>query len=359
MPDRGVELLAPGRGSVDAEALVAELAAAPAIEPFANDAVACCGALSRALFELAGSGGHRELMALAHWLRPVSVLSMRHQFGRASDGGGARAPRGVAFHVAPANADALAGYSLALSLLVGNRNVVRISPRAGEHAELLCRALDGVLAAERFAGIRAGTAIVRYGPEAELDEAFSRACDVRIVWGDEETVAALRQVPLAPAAKELAFPDRFSFALASAAAYLDAGEHRRELLADQLYRDARPLEERARLLVWVGSPEDAAAAGADLFGRLEGRAREIEVVAVPDLDRFDRGGHSAGRLFEARVPELSCLTDFVTSRDQAVTAFGLPADEVGRLALAGVDRHWDDFDLLSELTRPLPVRAAA
>lgn len=210
MPDRGVELLAPGHGSVEAEALAAELAAAPAVEPFADDAVACCGALSRALFELAGSRGHNELMALAHWLRPVSVLSMRQQFGRLSEGATARAPRGLAFHLAPAGSDAMAGYSLALSLLVGNHNIVRIPPSAGEQAELLCQALDSVLAAERFAGIRAGTALVRYQRDPELDEAFSRACEVRIVWGEERT-----------AGKELVFPDRFSFAPASAAAYLN------------------------------------------------------------------------------------------------------------------------------------------
>jgi hypothetical protein len=260
---------------------------------------------------------------------------------------------------------------------VGNRNVVRISPRAGEQADLFCRALDGVLGGERFAGIRAGTALVRYGHEPELNEAFSRACDLRIVWGDDQTVAAFRQVPLAPAAKELTFPDRFSFALASAAAYLASGEAERASLADQLYRDARPFEERAcsspRLLVWVGSSEAAGAAGRDLFERLGTAAgeRELEVVGVPDLHRFDRDEQGRGLFFEALVPELPALNEFVTREDQTVTTFGLPADELAELALAGVDRvvpwgqalgferRWDGFDLLSELTRSVPVRVAA
>src|SRR5229473_1854189 len=45
-------------------------------------------------------------------------------------GGVRRFPRGLVFHVPPANVDTIFVYSWALSALAGNRNVVRISPRA-------------------------------------------------------------------------------------------------------------------------------------------------------------------------------------------------------------------------------------
>jgi hypothetical protein len=315
-----------------AEALASELAAAPDLEPFADDAVACCGELSRTLSDLAG--GHTELMALAHWLRPVSVLSMRQQFGRLSEGSTARAPRGLVFHLAPDGSDATAGYSLALSMLVGNRNLVRVPPGAGEQAELLCEGVDSVLAADRFADIRAGTALVRYEPDPELDEAFSRACEVRIVWGEED-----RRVPLAPAAKEVALPDRFSFAIASAGAYLQAGEAERDRLAEKLHLDA------PQVLVWVGTDANAKAAGRELFARLPGN-----------------------ELILAAVPEPSRLSEFASLEHETVTAYGLRAEE---LALAGAERvvPWgqalgferrrDRLELLAELTRSVPARAAA
>jgi hypothetical protein len=405
-----VERLAPGPGPVDPDELVVSLAAAPALEPFADESVACCGALSRALFGLPGVRRHPELVALAHWLRPVSVLGLRQQFSRLAQGDASRAPRGLAFHVTPANVDTMAGYSLALSLLVGNRNVVRISPRAGEQAELTCRALDEVLADDHFAAIRAGTALVRYGHEPEPSEAFSCVCDVRIVWGGDDSVAALRRVPLAPGAKELTFPDRFSFALASAEAWLEAGDAEREFLAEQLYLDSYPFDQRAcsspRLLVWVGSREDADAAGADLFPRLAGVIRkrgydlplgaatgklafafgaaadrdlravrrlgnELTVLGLHGLHGFDRTHPGAGLFFEAAVPAVSDLAGFVTRKDQTVTAHGVPAGDLAVLAQAGVDRvvpwgealaferHWDGYDLLAELTRSVPIRVAA
>jgi acyl-CoA reductase LuxC len=404
-----VERLAPAGAPVEAPDLAEALRHAPALEPFADDAVACCGALSRTLFASTGARRRPELVALAHWLRPASVLALRQQFARLAEPGAARAARGLAFHVTPANVDTVAGYSLALSLLVGNRNVVRISPRAGAQAELLCRALDEVLLDHRFEAIRAGTALVRYGHDADANEAFSRACDLRIVWGGDDTVAALRRVPLAPGAKELAFPDRFSFAVASSDAYLEADDSERDALAERLYLDAYPFDQRAcsspRLLVWVGETH-AAEAGDDLFARLaavvafrgyelplgavtgklafafgaaaDGRVRgvrrlgnELTVLRLADLDDFDRTHPGAGLFFEAKVPAVSYLAPFVTRKDQTVTAYGLPADELAALAAAGVDRvvpwgealaferHWDGFDLLGELTRAVPIRVAA
>jgi hypothetical protein len=404
-----VERLAPAGAPVEPDVLAAALAGAPALPPFADEAVAFCGALSRALFGAPGVRGHPEIVALAHWLRPASVLSLRQQFSRLAEAASTRAPRGLAFHVTPANVDTMAGYSLALSLLVGNRNVVRISPRAGDQAALLCRAIDEVLLDPRFAGIRAGTALVRYGHDAKANEALSRACDVRIVWGGDDTVAALRRVPLAPGAKELAFPDRFSFAVASSQAYLEAGDAERDALAERLYLDAYPFDQRAcsspRLIVWVGETH-AAEAGDDLFSRLaavvafrgyelptgtttaklafafgaaaDGQLRgvrrlgnELTVLRLAGLEQFDRAHPGAGLFFEATVPALSVLAPFITSKDQTVTSFGLPATELAELAAAGVDRvvpwgealaferHWDGFDLLAELTRTVPIRVAA
>lgn len=178
-----------------------------------------------------------------------------------------------------------------------------------------------------------------------------------MVWGGDETVAALRRVPLAPGAKELAFPDRFSFAVASPRAYLDAVDAKRDSLAERLYLDAYPFDQRAcsspRLLVWVGSPVDADAAGHDLFPRLarvieergyelplgaatgklafafafaaaaaERPLRELHrlgnaltVLRLPDLADFDRSHPGAGLFFEATMPAASALVPFVTRKD--------------------------------------------
>jgi hypothetical protein len=165
----------------------------PELEPFADDAVACCGALSQELLELAGTRDTGELMALAHWLRPVSVLSMRQQFGRVFHGT-TRAPRGLVFHEVQGTA---AGYSMALSLLAGNRNAVRVFPAAGVDAELVWQAFDTVLVAERFAALRANTAVLYHDESSGLES----DCDLRIVGGHAHRTQG-----------EVAFPSGFALA---------------------------------------------------------------------------------------------------------------------------------------------------
>jgi hypothetical protein len=282
-------------------------------------------------------------------------------------------------------------------VLAGNRNVVRLSPRAGAAAHAVLAALRDVLAEPRFAPLRAGTAVISYGHEPEPTAACSAACDVRLVWGGDATVAALRAVPLRAGAKDLGFGDRFSLAAIGVDAYEPA-------LAGRLHADAFPFDQGAcsspKLVAWVGDPARAAAASEDLFTRLAAvagppptgavtrklafafgaaidhdvaRVRRISnaltVVTLRALDGLPRDGHpGAGLFFEACVPDVEALARHVTRRDQTIVAHGVDA---GPLAAAGADRivapghaldfdhRWDGMDLLHELTRRVVVEAAA
>jgi Acyl-CoA reductase (LuxC) len=387
-----------------------DLAGAPQLRPFADEAVAFCDALSRRLFRDPAGRAHPEIHVLAYWLRRASVHRLHEAFDEESTPGTVLSPRGLVFHVPPTNVDTMTLYSLALSLLTGNRNLVRISPRRNAQMDALLPALHETLADKRFAALRAGTAVVSYGHEDEPTALASSAGDVRVLWGGDETVTRLRQFPLRPDAKDVVFPDRFSFAVVDACAWLDATETRRDELAKALYDDAYWFDQMGcaspRLLVWCGEPEAAADAGDDLYSRLadvileRGYAletgavitkltyafaaaadrpvtsarrehNELTVLRLESLNAFDRTHPGAGLFFEAVVPELADLTTFITRKDQTMTAFGFADEELRAFVAAangrGVDRIvpfgqalafdrlWDGMDLLSELTRRVVV----
>src|SRR5439155_417971 len=74
-----------------------------------------------------------ELASLGFFLRRAE---MNRALARLrGDAAGLRFPRGLVFHVPPANVATIFVYSWALSALAGNRNVVRISPRAAGAAQ--------------------------------------------------------------------------------------------------------------------------------------------------------------------------------------------------------------------------------
>jgi hypothetical protein len=384
------------------------------VEPFHPARIDFSDALSRAIFGHPGSRAFPEMLAVAFWLRRAAVARLAERFRALEAGGPIRAPRGLAFHVPPTNVDTLFVYSLMASFLVGNLNVVRVSRnRPTEQTALLCEAFRTVLAEDRFVEFRDELSVISYGHEPEPTAAVSLVADVRLIWGGDQTVERLRAFPISATAHDLAFGDRFSFAVLRPAPVLDGDEVSRHALAEQLFNDAYWFDQMGcaspRLIVWVGDADAVDAARSVLFTELArvvaekgytieaGAAiakltftygalierpiqnvhqvgNELCVLQLEHLDGFDRTHPGAGLFFDARVDALSDLVPFVTRKDQTLAAHGFSTEELTAFARSlrgrGIDRivgfgdalsfgsFWDGYDLLAELTRTVPVAAA-
>ncbi|MFC7104471.1 acyl-CoA reductase [Nonomuraea rubra] len=177
-----------------------------------------------------------------------------------------RVPRGLIFHVPPANVDTVFVYSWALSALMGNRNVVRLSHRSGTVAETILETLHEALA-DADPVIAATQRVISYGRSGTVTAALSAACDLRVVWGGDGAVREIRRHALAPHARDLTFPDRSSFAVVRAAAWLCAPRAARVTVAEGFVNDTYWFDQAAcsspRTVFWVGSEGDCDAARAD------------------------------------------------------------------------------------------------
>lgn len=412
-----VEQLVPSARAIEVDALLRTLRTAPrpSGEPFHPLRIEFSDAISRAIFRHERAKSFPDVLAAAFWLRRASVMRLACRFAASGSPSSFRAPRGLVFHLPPANIATLFVYPLIASLLVGNRNVVRVSrDRPAAQVELLAELLRDTLAEERFAELRDELSLVAYGHEPEPTAAISRDADVRLLWGGNETIERLRAVPVAPGAHELTFGDRFSYAVLRAGAVLDADNAARDSLARRAFNDVYWFDQMAcsspRLLVWVGEADKVDAAREIFYGALGSviaekeyrlqpgvaiakltftygalidrsvealhkHGNELVVIRLRDLEDFDRSHPGAGLLFEARVDELGDLVDFVQRRDQTLAAHGFEADELADFARSlrgrGIDRIvgfgdaltfdsvWDGYDLLAELTRTVTLPSAA
>ncbi|MEY2933201.1 MAG: hypothetical protein RL033_3950, partial [Pseudomonadota bacterium] len=167
---------------------------APCVAPFAPEVVAFFADLSRRLFQSDSARVWPEIQALAYFLRKASLQRLQAEF-RAKTG--SRAPRGTVFHVPPGNVETLFCLGFALAALVGNRNLVRLSPRRSAVSDVLVSVLNEALAVDST-GLRERTLMLEYEHQPELTLALSASCDVRTLWGGDETVRTLRAVPLPP-----------------------------------------------------------------------------------------------------------------------------------------------------------------
>jgi hypothetical protein len=344
-----------------------------------------------------------ELASLGFFLRRGEIAKALSTLDTTNNA--LRFPRGLVFHVPPANVDTIFVYSWALSALAGNRNVVRISPRSAAGAQAIIDALNHALA-DAHPAVAQTQRMITYDRDDATTAALSAACDLRVIWGGDQAVSTVRRHPLAPHARDLTFPDRASFAAISVAGWQAAAPARRRDAVVGFYNDSYWFDQAAcaspRTLFWVGDPEAAEAA------RTEFRALLAEVLAdkrylvepamavqkrvstygvaadgLASEVRFDGNAVTTLELVEpAAVPRewlgagtfpmatLSTLDDLVPiveRKDQTLSCFGFAADELTgfarRLAGRGIDRIvpfgsalafsaiWDGYDLLTEFSR--------
>jgi hypothetical protein len=290
-------------------------------------------------------------------------------------------------------------YSLAVSLLVGNANVVRLSQRRSETTDILIDVLNAVTA--RHPAIAQSLAIVSYGHDLRPSALLSRAADVRVIWGGDQTIETIRALPLAPHATELLFGDRFSLAVLG-----HDHDGSDEELAERLFADAYWFDQMGcsspRLLVAVGELSAARdrlrrtfsalqavierrrytlelgavlAKRAHAYGALADRpvrayhehSNELTVIELDTLHDFDRTHPGAGLFYAAVVDDLLDLAPFIVRKDQTMTVAGVDEARLAAFVAAvnggGIDRivptgqalefgrYWDGYDLLAELTR--------
>lgn len=402
-----VELL-PERREVDfAEWLQARRTQRKALlAPFQREVVDFCATLSQLLFRDSAARQHPELQALAYWMRRAELS--RLSAAQPAEGPVLRMPRGLVFHIPPSNVPTIFVYSWVLSLLSGNRNIIRHSRRESAQGAILLRLISQALAGAPRE-IADSSTMVEYGHEPEITAALSQLCDLRVVWGGDHTVDEIRKAPLAPHARDLTFPDRYSLCALQAASVATLDDDALGNLAQQFYNDTFLFDQMAcsspRLLVWCG-PQDVCDQAASRFlpaleEQIEGknydagpaakmakfnfgcravldghanRYREHGTLAVltgTDMSSLPRDHSGGGLLYEFQVPKLTDIEPFVSRREQTLTHFGFRRDELLQLAQelngTGIDRmvpvgqalqfqrNWDGYDLLREMTREVFV----
>ncbi len=333
---------------------------------------------------------------------------MKRDFDASAQADVIRVPQGLVFHVPPANVDTIFMYSWVLSMLAGNSNVVRLSSRVSPVVEHLCSLLHDVLDAPEFATVRARVAMIRYGHDDEITATLSGRADLRIIWGGDGTIAAIRKSALAPAARDLVFADRWSLMALGAETVAALDEPGLVAIAERVFDDVFWFDQMGcsspRLCVWVGSVDaakqarklwTAVAAVARKRGYVRGVAERLArelfvhravldgpvtgrrdhdpltILEVAHLDGLRRDHPGGGVLYEVMSSSLAILDGWIARKDQTLTHYGIEHQQlvelVRRLGGRGIDRVvpvgralklariWDGYDLAAELVRHVHI----
>ena len=362
-------------------------------------------AVARRLMSPTVRRAHPELASLGFFLRKAELTRLVEAAVDGEDGV-VRVPKGLHFHVPPANVDTVFVYSWALSLICGNPNIVRVSERSGGAARLVLEELNAALE-EAPSQVGATQWFVEIGHDESAMGDFSAACAQRVIWGGDAAVNAIRRHPLDARATELTFPDRTSLTALGAGHIMHLDDPALDVLAAGFVNDVWWFDQAAcsspRTLVWVGSESEIAAARERFLDAIDRRLDSASLGADPAMAMQRRvslygialdDSHAeldfarprlalahasertvewmgAGAFVEKSVDRLDGLSALVQARDQTMTHTGFELDELRTLVRSlgsrsfdrvvpvgsalQFGRFWDGFDLLGAMTRHVAV----
>lgn len=379
--------------------------------PFAPDVLAFCDILSQRLTRDPALRQWPDLVALGFWLRPAHLKQLQQQ---ANQQNALLIPAGLVLHITPGNVDSLFAYSWLLSLLAGNHNLIRLSNKAGAVQKVLLETIHSLLRQPRFERIRQQNYFFQTTHENKITAFLSSACDIRVIWGGDASIAHIRGFSLPPASREVVFADRFSFALIQADRLLteqkiDADQTLHQL-CERFYRDVFTFGQQAcsspRLLIWLGDKAQTRKAAALFWQAMRGqlhakkqtqgaavmnklvhcqqmalRGNSVDTALAPELyrvwinspDHFLWKQHCGeGLLYETAITDLTELDEWLPGNTQTCVYYGISRDLLRQQALQGkfsrvlrfvpvgqaltFDIIWDGMDLLHAFGRQMLIR---
>lgn len=253
---------------------------APPLPAFAPTVLAFTHELSAQLRHEARCRVYPDLLALGFWLREGNLQRLMQAYTSGPNQEQNHGPnpvrlgRGLAFHFAPNNVATLFAYSLILSLLAGNSNVVRLGQRSTPEQQVLLQTIQELLTQAPFAALKERLLIVRYGHDDDINRYFCAHCAVRVIWGGDSTVQQLRALPMPAGSVELTFANKFSWAVIDAQGYLDLSTSQGpQASATSFVTDAFSFGQQGcsspRLILWRGSDEQIAQAQARFWSSVD------------------------------------------------------------------------------------------
>jgi len=384
---------------------VLELIEAPALTPFADEAIDFLNELSKLLMKR--GRGYSDVISFAFWCRRSALIKERERYGDM----GLRLGRGVCLHSTPSNVPVNFAFSFASGLIAGNKNIVRLPAKPFPQVDIIADAVNELLAGE-FSHMKPYVIMVKFPPDKATADAFSSICDTRVIWGGDATIAELRQSPLPPRANEITFADRHSICVIDAGEYLAASDKAR--IANDFYNDTYFTDQNActspRAVIWLaGDEKTAEEAKAAFWGELHTLVNEkydlkpvqavgkltaacraaaagagAEIVMEPAEDNLITRlrvkkltpelmdyKYNSGFFYEYTAKALDEILPLCTLPCQTLLYYGVEPQEIKQFVLKyaprGIDRaaalghsmdfslRWDGYDLVLSMSRTVGV----
>ena len=210
------------------------------LEPFNDLTIQFLDAFSKSILTDKSINSFPEIVALGFWLRQTNIKKLINEnFPAGRSIPYKISPLGKVLHVCPANVDTMFVYSMAVSLLVGNKNVLRISNRMqAEHVQKIFILLNELILQNKFSLFSEYINIISYEHSDDISNFLSISVNARVIWGGDQTINVFKQFKTLPRTKDLVFSDRVSMLCINSHSYLELDSEEAQNFARLFFNDA-------------------------------------------------------------------------------------------------------------------------
>ncbi|MDC3355042.1 hypothetical protein OAV82_00345 [Candidatus Pelagibacter sp.] len=196
-----------------------------------------------------------DLASFAFYCRKKNLLQIKNNYQNHIN---YRSGRGLALHFTPSNVPLNFAYSLFFSLISGNVTLLRIGDNTYKQSTTFLKILNNKLKKKEFLLLKKKISIFNYEKNIKITDYLSDKCQIRIMWGGDNSINQIRESKLNPSAYELTFPDRYSICIIASKQYFDSRNYETEAI--NFYNDTLTFDQNActspRLIVWLGSVQE-------------------------------------------------------------------------------------------------------
>ena len=349
-----------------------------------------------------------EMVALGFWLRKSKINRIENeQSVKQSGGNNTFSPLGIVFHICPANVDTMFMYSMVISLLVGNKNILRISSRLKDPVVLrLFDHLNELMKSDEFSVFKDYINIIKYGHDEAINSFLSRSANARLIWGGDNTIRTFQGFEKGARTKDIVFADRVSMTIFGSNALLSLDDEEWDKFANSFFNDSYTFDQKGcsspQTIFFLGDREsnkdaahllqqkmtpylemkyekDTASIASlklnrmvddSLAGILEDQkgSNLLKIIQLEEgVDYSQLHGCGGGYFYSRGISHINELINLSVPKVQTITHFGLKDDQLNDLLqLAygeGIDRIvrlgnalkfdyvWDGYNLIQELSR--------
>ena len=225
-----------------------------ALPIFSTQAIDFLAELSDDLMHNGEAKKYGDIISYAFWIRRRSLEGLKTEYNNETN----RMGRGISFQITPSNIPVQFAISMTYSLIAGNISLIRLSNKEFEQVSIICESINRVLN-EKCPEFKNYICIMRYEHSSDMTRLLSNRCDIRMIWGGDETINHIRKFSVQPRCVDLGFADRYSIAVIDSDYYMKS-DYR--VIAADFYNDTFYTDQNAcsstRLVVWTGHRIDEA-----------------------------------------------------------------------------------------------------